>query len=457
MSAQTTPTAELSDTLANLCSRKACLDRMDRAWQLMTDLYPICRSITGEGVRDTLKRIASEVPLEVTELPSGMSVFDWEVPREWNVREAWIEDASGRRVVDLADHTLHLMSYSVPVDTTMTLEELEPHLHSIPEHPDWIPYRTSYYREDWGFCLADHARQALDPGSYRVRIDSTLAPGSLTYGECVIPGEVDDEVLVFTHVCHPSLCNDNLTGIALAATLAAELGRGKPHFTYRFVFAPGTIGSICWLALNEQHVGRVRHGLVLGLAGDRGPLTFKRSRRGNAEIDRIGAYVLGTIDDNARIVDFSPYGYDERQLCSPGFDLPVGRLTRTPNNEYPEYHSSADNFELIDRAALAEALLACASIFRIVERDGYYLNLSPKCEPRLGKRGLYRPTGGGHPGEFEHALLWVLNQSDGSKSLLDIAEKSRLPFEAIASAADALVDVELLSRLESAHLGDKNS
>jgi len=456
VSVQTAATDASATALAGLGSREACIERMDAAWRLMTDLYPICRSITGDGVRQTLARIADEVPLEVTEIPSGTPVFDWEVPREWNVREAWIEDPSGRRVVDLADHTLHLMSYSTHVDATMTLEELGPHLHSIPEHPDWIPYRTSYYREDWGFCMTDRARQALEPGCYRVRIDSTLTPGSLTYAECVVPGEVDDEVLVFTHVCHPSLCNDNLTGIALAAALAAELGRGKPRFTYRFVFAPGTIGSICWLARNEQQVGKVRHGLVLGLAGDRGPLTYKCSRRGNAEIDRIVAYVLGEIDADARVVDFSPYGYDERQLCSPGFDLPVGRLTRTPNNEYPEYHSSADNFELIDRAALAESLFACASILRIVERDAYYLNLNPKCEPRLGKRGLYRPTGGSHPGEFEHALLWVLNQSDGSNSLLDIAEKSRLPFEAIASAADALVGVELLRQQEAKHVGVKH-
>jgi aminopeptidase-like protein len=427
---------------------------MDTAWQLMTDLYPICRSITGDGVRRTLNRIAAEIPLDVTEVPSGTPVFDWEVPREWNVREAWIEDANGRRVVDLAEHTLHLMSYSVPVDATMTLEDLDTHLHSIPEHPDWIPYRTSYYREDWGFCLTDRARQALAPGSYRVRIDSTLAPGSLTYGECIVPGEIDDEVLVFTHVCHPSLCNDNLTGIALATALASELQRRRPRFTYRFVFAPGTIGSISWLARNEQRIERVRHGLVLGLAGDRGPLTYKRSRRGNTEIDRIAAYVLGDSEADARLVDFSPYGYDERQLCSPGFDLPVGRLTRTPNNEYPEYHSSADNFELIDKKSLSESLFVCASILRIVEKNGYYLNLNPKCEPRLGKRGLYRPTGGRHPGEFEHALLWVLNQSDGSKSLLDITEKSSLPFEAIASAADALVDVGLLSRCESASMGD---
>jgi aminopeptidase-like protein len=420
---------------------------MGAAWALMTQLYPICRSITGDGVRRTLARVAEDIPLRTTEVPSGTTVFDWEVPREWNIREAWIADEGGRRIVDLRDHTLHLMSYSVGVDRVMTLEELKPHLHSIPEHPDWIPYRTSYYREDWGFCLPDRVLRGLRPGRYTVRIDSTLSNGSLTYGECVVPGTSSQEVLVFTHVCHPSLCNDNLTGIALASLLAAEVGRSNPRFTYRFVFAPGTIGSITWLARNEDPVGRVHHGLVLGLAGDRGPLTYKRSRRGDTEIDRIAGYVMGSIA-GARVVDFSPYGYDERQLCSPGFDLPVGRLTRTPNNEYPEYHSSADNFDLIDRDALAESLFACASILRVAERDARYVNLNPKCEPRLGKRGLFRSTGGKHPGEFEHALLWVLNQSDGSHSLLDIAEKSRLPFDLIALAADALEGVQLLSRQE---------
>ena len=433
--------------LSGLGSRAACSGRMDAAWALMTQLYPICRSITGEGVRRTLARIAEDIPLRTTEVPSGTAVFDWEVPREWNVREAWIADESGRRIVDLRDHTLHLMSYSVRVDQVMTLEELRPHLHSIPEHPDWVPYRTSYYREDWGFCLSDRVLQSLRPGRYAVRIDSTLTKGSLTYGECVVPGVSSEEVLVFTHVCHPSLCNDNLTGIALASLLAAEVGRSNPRFTYRFVFAPGTIGSIAWLARNESSVDRVHHGLVLGLAGDRGPLTYKRSRRGDTEIDRIAGYVMGSIA-GARVVDFSPYGYDERQLCSPGFDLPVGRLTRTPNNEYPEYHSSADNFDLIDRDALAESLFACASILRIAEREAHYLNLNPKCEPRLGKRGLFRSTGGKHPGEFEHALLWVLNQSDGSHSLLDIAERSQLPFDLIAAAADALEGVELLRRRE---------
>jgi aminopeptidase-like protein len=440
--------AEQRGILAGLVDLAHCRARIDPLWQFMEELYPVCRSITGEGARSTLRAIGQHVPLQITEVPSGTQVFDWEVPREWNVREAWVEHESGQRVVDLRNHTLHLMSYSVPVDTVLSQEELKQHLHSIPEHPDWIPYRTSYYREAWAFCVTHRTLENLAPGNYRVRIDSTLEPGSLTYGECYVRGEVGDEVLLFTHICHPSLCNDNLTGIAIATALAAEMQKCTPHFSYRFVFAPGTIGSITWLARNESITGRVRHGLVLGLLGDRGPLTYKRSRRGAAEIDRIGQLVMSQPGVQGRVIDFSPYGYDERQLCSPGFNLPVGRLTRTPNDEYPQYHTSADDFSILDRDALAGSLFAAAAILRIADRNATYLNLSPRCEPRLGKRGLFRPTGGRQPGQFEHALLWVLNQSDGTHSLLDIAERSRLPFDVLAEAADALVDVQLLRKVE---------
>jgi aminopeptidase-like protein len=421
-----------------------CRTHARDAWGLMQQLFPICRSITGPGVRQSLEMVGARIPLQVTEVPSRTPVFDWEVPREWSVSEAWIEDPTGRRIVDLRDHTLHLVSYSVPVDAIMNLEELRPHLHSIPEHPDWIPYRTSYYRDDWGFCITHNTLKSLQPGRYRVRIASHLGDGHLTYAECLVPGASEQEILVFTHICHPSLCNDNLTGMAVTAKLAAALKGSRPRCTFRFVFAPGTIGSITWLARNEANVHRVQHGLVLGLLGDRGPLTYKRSRRLEAPIDRIAAHVVREVSEAARVVDFSPYGYDERQLCSPGFNLPVGRLTRTPNSEYAEYHSSADDFSLIDEASLAESLLACAAILRTADRDAIYVNLNPKCEPRLGKRGLYRALGGRHPGEFEHAMLWVLNQSDGTASLFDIAQRACLPFASIAAAADALEQVGLL-------------
>jgi aminopeptidase-like protein len=422
--------------------RAAAADAMG----LMRALQPICRSITGNGVRQTLELISARAPLQVHEVPTGTAAFDWEVPREWNIREAWIADASGRRVVDFRDSALHVVGYSTPVHAEMPLSELRPHLHTLPEHPDWIPYRTSYYKENWGFCLRHRTLEALRDGQYTVHIDSTLEPGHLTYGECVVPGTVDDEFLIFTHVCHPTLCNDNLTGIAVAAALAAALPASTPYLTHRFVFAPGTIGSLVWLSRHESSLSRVRHGLVLGLLGDRGPLTYKRSRRGSADVDRIAAQTLPRVSPAARLIDFSPYGYDERQLCSPGFNLPVGRLTRSPNNEYPEYHSSADDFSIVSEDALAESLAACAAIIGAAHANATFLNLSPKGEPRLGKRGLFGDTGGMHPGQMEHALLWVLNQSDGSCDLLGIAERSGLPFEAIAVAAAALERAGLLRR-----------
>jgi aminopeptidase-like protein len=435
--------------LEDLRSIDTCRALVDDAWTLMQRLYPICRSITGNGVRQTLSELGKLIPLNITEVPSGTQVLDWEVPREWNIRDAWITDPNGKRIVDFRDHSLHVVNYSSPVDAQMTLSELKPHLHTIPDHPDWIPYRTTYYKEAWGFCLRHNTLETLQEGRYRVRIDSTLSSGHLTYAECVIPGETDREFLVFTHVCHPSLCNDNLTGIALATTLAAQLLRAKPRHTFRFVFAPGTIGSITWLSRNEDNVHRVRNGLVLGLLGDRGPLTYKRSRRLNSSMDAIAAHVLPVVAPTARLVDFSPYGYDERQLCSPGFDLSVGRLTRSPNNAYPEYHTSADNFAILSEDCLAESLQAAAALMRVADRNESYINLNPKGEPRLGKRGLFRATGGTHLPDFENALLWVLSLSDGSHSLLDIAARSGLPFDAISAAADALQNVQLLRSLDS--------
>jgi len=415
------------------------------ALEIARDLYPICRSITGEGVRATLARLARVIELERVEVPSGTPAFDWEVPKEWNIREAWIRDAKGRTVVDFKAHSLHVVNYSAPVRRTLSLEELAPHLHSIPEHPDWIPYRTSYYRETWGFCLRDADRRRLEEGTYEVCIDSTLTPGHLTYGEYLVKGQSSDEVLLYTHVCHPSLANDNLTGLALTALIAREISRSTPKFSYRFVFGPGTIGSLVWLSRNEDRLERIRHGLVLGLLGDPGSLTYKESRNGGADVDRAGRLVLAQPSTPGRVMPFEPYGYDERQFCSPGFDLPVGRLTRSPNGTYPEYHTSADNLDFIGVPYMSQSVVAIARLLGILDSNGRYLNLSPKGEPRLGKRGLYGSTGGQSPPEFQQALLWVLNQSDGGKDLLSIAARSGLDYSLIEQAALALEKTGLLA------------
>lgn len=409
-----------------------------------SQLYPICRSITGAGVRETLRLIGARIPLTIREVPSGSKVFDWQVPPEWNIEEAWVEDGQGERVIDFRAHNLHLVSYSEPVSGAFPLAELEQHLHSLPEHPDWIPYRTSYYRRTWGFCMRDRDRTRLRPGRYRVEICSSLAPGSLTYGETKIRGKSRDEVILFTHICHPSLANDNTSGMAIATALAQWLAEEPRRYSYRLVFAPGTIGSLCWLKDNEKALSRVRHGLVLGLLGDPGALTYKRSRREDSPIDAVAEYVLPRIDPAARVIGFSPYGYDERQLCSPGFNLPVGRLTRSVNDGYREYHSSADDLSLISPGHLEESYEACRRIITLLEHDGRYVNLKPKGEPQLGKRGLYGSVGGSSPAERQQAMLWVLNQSDGTRSLLQVARRSGLSFEAVSEAAGALEKAKLL-------------
>lgn len=413
-------------------------------YALATRLFPICRSITGDGVRQTLAMLREVIPLEMHEVASGTPVFDWTVPKEWNVRDAYIKNARGERVVDFQESNLHIVNYSIPVHRKMRLDELRPHLHSLPERPDWIPYRTSYYNESWGFCLAHGALTALADGEYEVCIDSSLTDGALTYGEYYLPGRSSREVLIYTHVCHPSLANDNLSGIVVTAQLARHLGASPRRYSYRFVFAPGTIGSITWLSRNEAHLKDIQHGLVVALVGDLGQLTYKKSRAGDAEIDRA---VLQALRDSGRetaVLEFSPYGYDERQFCSPGINLPVGRLTRTPNGEYPEYHTSADNLELLRPEALAESLATCVAVVNILENNLRYLNTSPKGEPQLGKRGLYRKTGGRDVGQHEFAMLWVLNLSDGEHGLLDIAERSGLKFESIWTAAQDLLNAGLL-------------
>ena len=411
-------------------------------YDVVAELYPLCRSITGEGVRESLRRLRAEIPLTLHEVPSGTSVFDWTVPKEWNIRDAYVANASGERVIDFRKSNLHVVSYSVPVRTRMPLAELKKHLFTLPEHPDWIPHRTAYYEESWGFCLSHRQLLGLKDGEYDVCIDSSLEAGSLTYGEYYVEGTSTEEVLISCHVCHPSLCNDNLSGMVVAAFLAKHLVPPL-RYSYRVLFIPGTIGSITWLCLNEARVTRIRHGLVLTCLGDAGEHTYKKSRRGNAEIDRAVGLVLRDQGRAHTVVEFSPSGYDERQFCSPGFNLPVGCLMRTV--QYPEYHTSADNLDFVQPDALAASLRTCLAVVDVLESNRRYLNQNPKGEPQLGRRGLYHAIGGGVRATAEiRAMLWVLNLSDGDHSLLDIAERSGCPFEAVKTAADGLLACDLL-------------
>ena len=442
------------------------------------------------------------------------------MPREWNPREAWIRDPAGRKVVDFADHNLHLVGYSAPVHRRMTLDELRPHLHGLPEQPDLIPYRTSYYEETWGFCLPHRLLDSLPAGEYEVFVDASLEDGSMTWGECLLPGGTAEEVLVSSHVCHPQLANDNLSGIAVAVHLAEALAAvPERRYSYRLLFAPGAIGAIAWLARNRDRLDTFRHGLIAANLGDAGAFHYKRSRRGDREVDRAVAAALAGLGEDLVAEDFFPFGYDERQYCSPGFDLPVGVLTRTPWGKYPEYHTSADDLSFIGAEALAGSLaafLATAAVLeegpeaparqsprptggradRCTDRHGphpggsataaiedgqtpavhaassgrppeapavsgcgrdrrpftaggrRYRNLEPFGEPQLGRRGLYGGLGGAGRRDFEIAMLWVLNQSDGEHSLADIAERSGLALVIVGEAADALRDASLLEEVE---------
>ena len=424
----------------------------ERMRALMVEAFPICRSITGDGVRRTLDLVAATLPegitLERTGVPSGTEVFDWTVGDEWNVREAWVRGPDGRTVADLADHTLHLVGYSTPVRGRFSLEELAPHLHSLPDRPDWIPYRTSYYHRDWGFCLRHRDLEALEPGDYEVLVDSTLAPGELVYGEVVLPGVTADEIVVSSHVCHPSLVNDNLSGLAVATELISRVADWSDRrHTFRFLFAPGTIGSLAWLSRNGARLPSIRHGLVITGLGGGGPLVYKQTLHADRSVDEAATHVVRARGGEVR--GYSPYGYDERQFNAVGFGLPFGRLTRTPHGEYAEYHTSADDLSFVGDAELEDSLDAVVEVLEVLEGDRTYRNLSPCGEPQLGKRGLYPTTGGRSASDEVMAMLWTLALSDGTTSLLAVAQRSGLPFAAVHHAAVRLEQARLVEVVES--------
>lgn len=408
-------------------------------YKLAARLFPICRSITGSGVRETLSILGQEIDITQHEISTGTQVFDWVVPPEWNIRDAYIKDASGRKIITLAESSLHVVSYSNPIHRIMPLSELKAHIHTLPDQPDLIPYRTSYYSEQWGLCMSHNAFLALAEGDYEVLIDAEKAAGHLTYGEYLHEGATDKEVLLSAHICHPSLANDNCSGLALLTLLGKALRSRKTHYSYRFLFAPGTIGALTWLARNEDKVGCIDHGLIVSCVGDDGGPTYKRSRQGNAIIDRAMESVLCSGSRQAIMQDFSPYGYDERQYCSPGFNLPVGLFQRSGFGTFPEYHTSADNMAFIKPENLALSFRMITEVIDILETNWTPVNLFPKGEPQLGRRGLYASLGGDKSaGQTSMAFLWVLNLADGTHSLLDMSLRSGLPYPDIFHAAQLL-------------------
>ena len=413
-------------------------------------LWPLPRSLTGSGVRATHDILAERIPLSRFEIDSGTQVFDWVVPQEWAVHEAYVEGPSGERVIDFAENNLHLVGYSAPFRGTLSLEELQPHLYSLPARPDAVPYVTSYYTPRWGFCLSQRQRDALPAGQYRVVIDAELFDGALSVSEALLKGSSSREVLLSTYTCHPSLANNELSGPLVAAALHGRISSwpARRH-NYRFVFTAETIGAITYLALRGEHLrAHLDAGYVLTCLGDRGSLSYKRSRHGQSLADRAAAYALPRYGQ-IRWHDFTPTGSDERQYCSPGFNLPVGSVMRTMYGTYPEYHTSDDDRSFISFEALQASVDACEAVCLALEQGGArYRSLKPFGEPQLGRRGLYPDitVAADNVGAAD-AIFWVLNFADGEHDLLAVAGRSGLPLEALHEAALLCLEAGLLELL----------
>ena len=419
-------------------------DSGKKMYSLMERLYPLTRSITGNGTRQTLNIIKEYIPIIINEVPTGTPVFDWIIPKEWNITDAYVKNSKGERVIDFKKNNLHVLSYSQPVNTKMTLEELKPHLYTLPEQPDVIPYMTTYYKEGWGFCLSHQSFSGLKEDMYEVVIESTLSQGSLTYAELYIKGETKDEIIFSSYICHPSMCNDNLSGPVLLTALVEGMIGKKHRYSYRFLLVPETIGALAWLSRNDNNLASVKGGLVITCVGDSGDMTYKRSKQGDAYIDKVVEKVLRDTGSPHKVIDFFPMGSDERQFCSPGFNLPMGSLVRTLYGCFPEYHTSADDLDFVKAEYLEDSLMRYREVVEVLEWNETYINQSSKGEPRLDKRGLYRAIGIKTNTKMEEAILWTLSFSDGQYSLLDIANRSSMSFALIKEASMQLVEHGLL-------------
>lgn len=415
--------------------------------QYFDRLWPLNRSITGDGVRKSHDIIGELVNMERFEIPSGKQVFDWTVPPEWKVNDAYIISPDGERILDVNDNNLHLMSYSEPFNGTLSLEELQKHLYSIPDQPEWIPYRTSYYKRNWGFCLPDKMRRSLREGQYRVVVDTSFNEGgSLTLSEAILPGETSREILFTSYTCHPSMAINELSGPLVTAFLYRRIASWPSwKYTYRFVFGPESIGALCYLAMRgEQLNSHLDAGFVVTCVGDSGAYRLKKSKRGNTVADRAAEYVLAQSGLNHKVIDFNPSGSDERQYCSLGFNLPVSSISRSVYGEYPQYHTSADNKDLIDFKSMVETIDFYESLAKVIDCNKSVRNKIVFGEPQLSKHcEIYPGVNQGFPGEEAMAVKWLIHFADGETDLLGIAQRSGIDIAILGAAAEKLIEVGL--------------
>jgi aminopeptidase-like protein len=419
-------------------------------YKWMSDLFPICRSITGEGVRDTLKYFRNILPdLVIHEVPSGTQAFDWTVPDEWQIRDAYIEDESGQRVIDFQKNNLHVVGYSEPVDEWMNLEQLNEFLYSLSEQPMAIPYITSYYERRWGFCLSHEQRLSLKKGNYHVVIDSEIQAGALSYGEIIIPGKSNKEVFLSTYVCHPSMANNELSGPVVTTALVQWLSSLKSlRYTYRIIYIPETIGSILYLSKHFDHLKKnVIAGFNITCVGDERCYSYLPSRNGHTLSDKVSLHVLKHIDSNFIRYKWTDRGSDERQYCAPGIDLPMATIMRSKYAEYPEYHSSLDNLDLVTAKGLEGGFKAIQSAISVIEKNKVY-KATVLCEPQLGKRGLYPTLSTKHTRKQVETMMNILTYCDGTINLLEIAELIGEPFLELVPIINKLKEFELVTEYD---------
>ena len=413
-------------------------------YNLMERLFPICRSITGNGVRETLKIINDLIPLDMHEVPSGTKVFDWEIPDEWNIKDAYVKNSDEIRVIDFKESNLHIVNYSIPYEGKIKLDEIKDHLHTLPDQPELTPYVTSYYKKDWGFCLPHNDYLKLDDDIYSVKIDSSLKPGHLTYAELIIPGESDDEIFISTNICHPSMANNELSGPVVATFLARELLNRKLRYTYRFVFVPETIGSIAYLSKNLDHMKKkVVAGYVITCVGDPGNFSYLSTKEENTLPDRVALHVLKNSADEYKVYPFLDRRSDERQYNAPGIDLPVGSLMRTKYGSYPEYHTSGDNLDFVTPEALRGSLDIYLRCIETLENNRIY-KTTVLGEPQLGKRGLYSNVSFKGSAKPARIMKDFLAYCDGENDLVCIADRIDCPVWDLVPIADKLLFHEIL-------------